>query len=78
MWKTKKGSGLRCYTRVWQTLRLEENCLALASVPPTLLADSCVSLLAIEGNLFDVKKLDSIEGYDKYMERYTAVKRKLD
>jgi len=61
-----------------KTLRLEENCLELASVPPVLLADSCVSLLAIEGNLFDVKKLDSIDGYDKYMERYTAVKRKYD
>ena len=39
---------------------------------------SKVSLLAIEGNLFDVKKLNGVEGYDKYMERYTAVKRKLD
>ena len=39
---------------------------------------SKVSLLALEGNLFDVKKLDGIEGFEKYMERYTAVRRKLD
>ena len=39
---------------------------------------SKVSLLALEGNLFDVKKLNGQEGFDKYMERYTAVKRKMD
>jgi len=61
-----------------KTLRLEENCLALDSIPTSLLADSGVSLLALEGNLFDVKKLDDAAGYEKYMERYTAVKRKLD
>ena len=78
-----------------KTLRLEENCLALDTIPTTLLAErlvlysnlvncivqyiySGVSLLALEGNLFDIKKLDDLEGYGKYMERYTAVKRKLD
>jgi len=61
-----------------KTLRMEENCLALDSIPKALLAESGVSLLALEGNLFDVKKLDEVEGFDKYMERYTAVKRKLD
>eukprot|EP00092_Neocalanus_flemingeri_P018412 GFUD01019926.1.p1 GENE.GFUD01019926.1~~GFUD01019926.1.p1 ORF type:complete len:241 (-),score=64.16 GFUD01019926.1:339-1061(-) len=61
-----------------KTLRLEENCLALDSIPTALLTESGVSLLALEGNLFDVKKLDEVEGFDKYMERYTAVKRKLD
>ena len=39
---------------------------------------SKVSLLAVEGNLFDVKKLDGREGHANYMERYTAVRRKLD
>jgi len=61
-----------------KTLRLEENCLALDAIPPQLLSDSGISLISLEGNLFDVKKLDSIPGYEKYMERYTAVKRKLD
>jgi Leucine-rich repeat (LRR) protein len=61
-----------------KTLRLEENCLALNTIPPALLSDSGVSLLALDGNLFDVKNLDTVEGWSKYMERYTAVKRKLD
>ena len=39
---------------------------------------SKVSLLVLEGNMFDVKKLDNLEGFDQYMERYTAVKRKMD
>ena len=39
---------------------------------------SKVSLLALEGNLFDVKKLNQVQGYEEYMSRYTAVKRKLD
>jgi len=61
-----------------RTLRLEENCLTLDSIPTSLLAESKVSLLAVEGNLFDVKKLNQVQGYDEYMSRYTAVKRKLD
>jgi len=61
-----------------KTLRLEENCLSLDAIPSTILAESKVSLIALEGNLFDVKKLDGVEGYEKYMERYTAVKRKMD
>ena len=39
---------------------------------------SKVSLLVLEGNMFDVKKLDNLDGFDQYMERYTAVKRKMD
>eukprot|EP00088_Acartia_fossae_P015157 TRINITY_DN18259_c0_g2_i1.p1 TRINITY_DN18259_c0_g2~~TRINITY_DN18259_c0_g2_i1.p1 ORF type:complete len:241 (+),score=51.51 TRINITY_DN18259_c0_g2_i1:41-763(+) len=61
-----------------RTLRLEENCLSLDVIPTPLLSDSGVSLLSLDGNLFDTKSLDSLPGYDKYMERYTAVKRKLD
>jgi len=61
-----------------RTLRLEENCLNIDSIPTSLLAESKVSLLAVEGNLFDVKKLNQVQGYDEYMARYTAVKRKLD
>jgi len=63
-----------------KTLRLEENCLSLQSIPTSLLRDSGVSLLCLEGNLFDMKALqvDGLEGWSQYMERYTAVKRKLD
>merc|ERR1712183_487196 len=55
-----------------KTLRLEENCLALDSIPSSLLAESGVSLLAVEGNLFDIKKLDDLPGFDKYMEIYSC------
>lgn len=60
-----------------KTLRLEENCLQLDNVPTDILSNSNISMLAIEGNLFDMKSFYSVEGYDKYMERYTAVKKKL-
>jgi len=61
-----------------RTLRLEENCLSLQAIPTTILKDSIVSLLCLDGNLFDMKGVDSLEGWSQYMERYTAVKRKLD
>lgn len=60
-----------------RTLRLEENCLKLKSVPARLLTHSHVSLLALEGNLFDMKELSHVPGYDQYMERYTACKKKM-
>lgn len=58
-------------------LRLEENCLQLQSIPSVLLNDSQVSLLTLEGNLFEMKDLRDVEGYEKYMERYTATKKKM-
>jgi len=61
-----------------RTLRLEENCLSLQAIPPALLKESLISLLCLDGNLFDMKGVDSLEGWTEYMERYTAVKRKLD
>lgn len=60
-----------------KTLRLEENCLQLSSIPIKLLTDSKVSMLCVEGNLFEMKNLSDLEGYEKYMERFTAVKKKL-
>lgn len=60
-----------------KTLRLEENCLQLSSVPVRILKDSKISILALEGNLFEMKQFANLDGYDVYMERYTAVKKKL-
>lgn len=60
-----------------KTLRVEENCLHLTSIPTKLLTDSKVSMLCVEGNLFEIKSFSDLEGYEKYMERYTAVKKKL-
>ncbi|XP_029900122.1 leucine-rich repeat-containing protein 57 [Myripristis murdjan] len=59
-----------------KVLRLEENCLELSSIPLSILGESQVSLLSVEGNLFEVKRMRDLEGYDKYMERFTATKKK--
>lgn len=48
-----------------KVLRLEENCLELLSIPSSILAQSSVSLLSVEGNLFEVKKLRDLDGYEK-------------
>lgn len=60
-----------------KTLRLEENCLQAAAIPVRLLKESVVCNLALDGNLFSSKQLSELEGYETYMERYTAVKKKM-
>ncbi|XP_043488207.1 leucine-rich repeat-containing protein 57-like [Polistes fuscatus] len=60
-----------------KTLRLEENCLQLNAIPTRILKESNISMLALTGNLFEMKQFADIEGYDDYMERYTAVKKKM-
>ena len=60
-----------------KTLRIQENCLRLSDVPPKILAHSNISTINAEGNLFDMKHFMELDGYDEYMERYTAVKKKL-
>lgn len=60
-----------------KTLRLEENCLQLNAISPKILSESKISNLAIDGNLFEVKQLANVDGYEQYMERFTAVKKKL-
>lgn len=60
-----------------KTLRLEENCLQLSAIHRELLVDSNVSVLAVNGNCFDSKSFAELEGYDTYMDRYTASKKKM-
>lgn len=60
-----------------KVLRLEENCLPLSQIHVSLLQDSKVHTLCLDGNLFDSKQLMSQEGYDDYMARFTAVKKKM-
>lgn len=60
-----------------KTLRMQENCLRLSDVPPKILAHSNISTINVEGNLFEMKDFMNLDGYDEYMERYTAVKKKL-
>lgn len=60
-----------------KTLRLEENCLQLPAIPVKILSESKISNLAVDGNLFEAKELSDLQGYDSYMERFTAVKKKM-
>lgn len=48
-----------------KVLRLEENCLELSAFTPKVLRDSAIALLAVEGNVFDIKAFRSLEGYDQ-------------
>ncbi|XP_038209351.1 leucine-rich repeat-containing protein 57-like [Zerene cesonia] len=58
-------------------LRLEENCLCLDAIQPSLLRDSKIHTINLDGNLFEAKQLASVEGYNEYTERYTAMKKKM-
>jgi len=60
-----------------RVLRVEENCLPLSGIPKKLLTDSPVSLLAVEGNLFESKDFHQLDGYEAYLERFTATKKKM-
>lgn len=60
-----------------KTLRLEENCLQITSIPIKILTESIISNIAIDGNLFNNKQFAELEGYKVYEERYTAVKKKM-
>lgn len=60
-----------------KTLRLEENCLHLSAIHPDILQNSKICNLSLEGNLFETKQLADVPGYDAYMDRFTAVKKKL-
>eukprot|EP00112_Aurelia_sp_Birch-Aquarium-sp1_P004582 Seg152.4 transcript_id=Seg152.4/GoldUCD/mRNA.D3Y31 product="Leucine-rich repeat-containing protein 57" protein_id=Seg152.4/GoldUCD/D3Y31 len=59
-----------------KVLRVEENCLGLEAISTDLLRDSQIAVLAADGNLFQMKDLRDKDGYEKYMERYTATKKK--
>ena len=60
-----------------KVLRVEENCLALAEFSAELLANSKVSLLSVEGNLFPERELREAAGYDAFQEKYTASRKKM-
>ena len=60
-----------------KVFRLQENCLPLTGIPSKLLSDSPVNLIAFEGNLFGDKDFQGLPGYELYLERFTASKKKL-
>ncbi len=48
-----------------KVVRLEQNVLEGRAIPKSLLADSKVSSLHLDGNLFTPKQFEALEGYDK-------------
>ena len=57
-----------------KVLRLEENCLAVDAVTPQILKESQISLLAVDGNMFDAKQLREAEGYDQVLIQQSVLK----
>jgi len=60
-----------------KVLRLEENCLELSAFTPKILRGSQISSLAVDGNVFDQRMFRTLDGYDDYMERFTATRKKM-
>lgn len=60
-----------------KTLRLEENCLPITEIHTKILKESKISNLHLDGNLFATKQFNDLDGYDAYMERFTAVRKKM-
>lgn len=60
-----------------KTLRLEENCLQVTAFTPKILKESKISNLLVDGNLFSSKQFTGLDGYEAYMERFTAVRKKM-
>lgn len=58
-------------------LRIEENCLPIGEIHSRILKESKLSNMYVDGNMFQPKEFASLDGYDEYMERYTAVKKKM-
>lgn len=57
------GALSRC--RNLRVLRLEENCLQVAGLPPEMFGESNISLLCLEGNLIQMKELQQVPGYEQ-------------
>lgn len=60
-----------------KVLRIEENCLPIAAIHSRILKESQISNLYVDGNMFQSKQFVALDGYDEYMERFTAVKKKM-
>lgn len=60
-----------------KVLRVEENCLPATALHARILKESKISNLYTDGNLFQSKHFVELDGYEEYMERYTAVRKKM-
>ena len=51
-----------------KVLRIEENTLSIAGIPPQILSESTISLLCAEGNLVAQKELQELPEYERVSE----------
>jgi Leucine-rich repeat (LRR) protein len=56
-----------------KVIRLEQNILEIDSIPHSLLSDSQVALISIDGNLFNQKQFEKLPGYDKVCSIYVIL-----
>lgn len=59
-----------------RVLRLDNNQMPLNAFPVELFTNSQVSLICVDGNQFDMRQFYALPGYQQYMERFTATKKK--
>ena len=56
-----------------KVLRVEENCLPLSAISTNILKNSTISLLAVDGNLFEMREFPHVDGYEEvYLTALTA------
>ncbi|XP_058447619.1 leucine-rich repeat-containing protein 57 [Malaya genurostris] len=60
-----------------KTFRIEENCLQVNEALSRILKESQICNLSVDGNLFNSKTLAELDGYEAYMDRYTAARKKI-
>lgn len=60
-----------------KTLRIEENCLQANEALSNILKESKICNISADGNLFSSKEFAELAGYEMYMERYTAARKKI-
>ena len=62
--RLKELPGSLCRCERLKVLRAEENCLGLDAISTDLLKNSQIAVLALDGNLFQMRSLHDKDGYE--------------
>ena len=54
-----------------KVLRLEENCIDMMGIPGAILSSSTISLLCLDGNVFEMRELKELPEYEKVIQSYS-------
>jgi Leucine-rich repeat (LRR) protein len=58
-------------------LRVQHNRIPVQGIPTRLLSDSQLHLFDVDGNPLETKEFQQLDGHDRYMERFTAARKKI-